>query len=543
MAHSQEDFVGLLDELNTIGIALSAEQNHERLLEYILEASMRITAADGGTLYLKNEDNDLEFAILHNHSLNEHKGGISDDPIDLYPIKLFDRHGQPNLHMVSAAAALSRKTINIADAYASKSYDFSGTRAIDENKGYRSISFLTVPMTDHERELIGVLQLINATDKETGQVVPFGMLQQKLVESLASQAAVSITNKSLIASQKDMFDAFIKLIATAIDKKSPYTAGHCRRVPVITRLLADAASMVDYGPLRGFAMTEAEKYELDVAAWLHDCGKITTPEYVVDKATKLETIFDRLQWVQDRFELAKNNLVIDALLEKVADVEDVDELLQQQPRLRHALVQIDEEIKNVVDSNSGSEVMGEPQKKALSTIAQRVFRTVAGEERPVLQSDELRNLLIARGTLNEQERQIINSHAQATIDMLESLPYPRHLRRVPEYAGGHHERMDGTGYPRQLKGEEMSLPARMLAIADVFEALTAQDRPYKKAMPLSKALSILKGMKDDGHIDPDLFEVFVREKVYARYARMHLPAEQCDEPDERHLLENISGGT
>lgn len=540
MEYSQEYFASLLGELNEIGIALSSEHDHNRLLEYIVEASMRMTAADGGTLYLMNENKALEFSILHNRSLGEYKGGTSGEDIGLEPISLYDQDGKPNEHMVSAAAALSRETVNIADAYTTERYDFSGMRRIDQQKEYRSTSFLTVPMTNHEQEVIGVLQLINALDQETGEVIPFGPLQQKLVESLASQAAVSITNKLLIAAQKDMFDSLIKLIANAIDAKSPYTAGHCRRVPVITRLLADAASGADYGPLRDFTMTEEEKYELDVAAWLHDCGKITTPEFVVDKATKLQTIFDRLQWVQDRFELSKYQLLVEALLAKLDGVGGLAELLSGEPDLLRSMEQLDRDLAHVRRCNTGSETMTAQQKEHLRQIAGHSWRTVSGEQHPVLRPDELDNLLIERGTLNSEEREIINNHVAVTIKMLESLPYPRHLRRVPEYAGGHHEKMDGTGYPRQLKGEQMSVPARMLAIADVFEALTAPDRPYKRAMPLSQALSILRGMKDVGHIDPDLFEIFVREKVYREYAAQHLAEGQCDAIDEQALLDAVN---
>lgn len=540
MEYSQEYLTHLLEELNEIGVALSAEKDHDRLLEYIITTSMRITAADGGTLYLRSEEDTLDFAILYNRSLKEHKGGTSSESIDLYPVRLFDDEGNPNTHMVSAAAALSKQTVNIPDAYTSEDYDFSGTRDIDRKKGYRSVSFLTVPMTDHEQEVIGVLQLINAVDKETGKPAPFSMVQQKLVESLASQAAVSITNQSLIAAQKNMFDAFIKLIASAIDEKSPYTAGHCRRVPVIARLLADASMRIDRGPLRDFTMTEEEKYELDVAAWLHDCGKITTPEYVVDKGTKLETIFDRIRWVEDRFEWLKQNLVVDALLKRTNGIKDLAELLVEDAELREALGKVEQDMGHVRKCNTGGEVMSESHSDRLRAIAKRTLRTVDAKQRPVLSEEELENLLIGRGTLTPREREIINNHVVVTIKMLESLPYPKHLQRVPEYAGGHHERMDGAGYPKRLKGATMSLPARMLAIADVFEALTAGDRPYKKAMSLPEALCILRHMKDSGHIDPDLYDVFIHEKVYLKYAEEYLPEAQRGELDEQALLASTS---
>ena len=533
MKYTERDFTRLLTELNQIGVALSAEQDHDRLLEYIIVTAMQITAADGGTLYLKEEDT-LRFAILYNNSLGEHQGGTSGRELNLYPIRLYDDDGNPNEQTVAACAVLHGKTINIPDAYLSDEFDFSGTRRIDEKRNYRSTSFLTVPMTNHENEVIGVLQLINATDPETGEVIPFQDIEQKMVESLASQAAVSITKQDLMAAQKNLFDAFIQLIANAIDEKSPYTAGHCRRVPVITRMLADAACEIDQGALREFSMTEEEKYELDVAAWLHDCGKITTPEFVVDKATKLETIFDRIQLVDERFSLRKQDCLIQGLLRK-AGIDDIDALLREDPELRERLDRLDEQRELVRQCNVGGESLREGDEDELREIAGQSWSEEGGERR-LLEQDELENLLIGRGTLNMRERQIINNHVSVTIKMLESLPYPKHLRRVPEYAGGHHEKMDGTGYPNGLRGPQMSLPARMLAIADVFEALTASDRPYKKSMSLSTSLDILKRMSEEGHIDPDLYEVFVRGKVYLKYAEKFLSPEQIDDIDESRLL-------
>ncbi|MGH8120665.1 MAG: HD domain-containing phosphohydrolase, partial [Gammaproteobacteria bacterium] len=504
------DLPKLLGELNAIGIALSAEKDHNRLLEMILVRAMEITNADGGTLYTRGEDNKLKFEIMHTKSLNIHRGA-GGDTIPLNPVPLYEGDGSPNRHNVAACAVLDRKTINIPDAYSNTDFDFSGTRKFDRMTGYRSQSFLTVPMTNHENTIIGVLQLINAQVPETKAVIPFSFLAQQLVESLASQAAVTITNKSLIDAQKALFDALIKLVADAIDEKSPYTGGHCRRVPIITNLLAKAACKVDYGPLQGFTMTEEEIYELDVAAWLHDCGKITTPEFVVDKGTKLETIFDKIHMIDMRFEVLKRDAEIAALSRKLAAL-GVTEFTDGE--LHTEITQLDSDREFLRGCNIGSEFISDEAVRRIDQIAGRKWRTPAGMETALLNDEEMVNLKISRGTLNDKERQIINNHVSTTIKILQSLPYPKHLTRVTEYAGGHHEKMDGTGYPNRLKGEQMSIPARMVAIADVFEALTAKDRPYKKAMPLSKALTILGRLKLENHIDPDLFDVFVWEQVY-----------------------------
>ena len=531
MEISKVDFSSLLKELTDIGVALSAEKDHGRLLEMILIKAMEVTNADGGSLYTHTDDKRLKFEIMLTKSLGVHKGGTSEEAVEFYPISLYDQDGKPNDHMVAAWAAISGETVNIEDAYTSEQFDFSGTRKFDEKTGYLSMSFLTVPMTNHENELIGVLQLINAQNEETGDVIPFSSFDQQVVESLSSQAAVTITNRSLIDAQKQLFDALIQLIANAIDEKSPYTAGHCRRVPLLTIMLADAACLMERGPLKDFQMTDVEKYELEVAAWLHDCGKITTPEYVVDKGTKLETIYDRIHLVQARFEILRRDAEIEAIRRLASESPGGDSALDNDAVYQQRLKWIESGREFIARCNIGGETMSEEDIARIEEIATAHWSTASGEEVPLLSDEETQNLKIGRGTLSVREREIINNHVSVTIKMLESLPYPKHLRRVPEYAGGHHEKIDGTGYPNRLKGEEMSLQARMVAIADVFEALTASDRPYKKAMPLSQSLSILGQMKVDGHIDADLFDIFINDQIYLKYAEQHLDKKQIDDVD------------
>jgi HD-GYP domain-containing protein (c-di-GMP phosphodiesterase class II) len=531
MEPDQQDFGRQLRELSAIGIALSAEKDHDRLLEMILTQARTMGHADGGTLYLRTENDTLQFEIMLTESLGISKGGCSGEPIDLPPLPLHDAEGRPNDHAVAAWAALSGETINIGDAYTNDQFDFSGTREFDRMTGYRSQSFLTVPMTNHENEIIGVLQLINAIDPVSGDIRPFSQQEQLLVEALASQAAVSITNKSLIEAQRKLFDALIQLIASAIDEKSPYTAGHCRRVPVLTSMLAEAACRIQHGPLCDFNMTDEEKYELEVAAWLHDCGKITTPEYVVDKSTKLETIFDRIDLVDTRFEVLKRDAEIRALRRLLHGhgIESGEDVLDHDREYRAELQALDDERNLIRSSNIGGETINDTDCERIDRIAARQWLGPDGETSPLLSSEEVQNLKIGRGTLTLREREVINNHVSVTIKMLESLPYPNHLRRVPEYAGGHHEKVDGSGYPNRLTRQQMSIPARILAIADVFEALTASDRPYKKAMPLSQSLRILGQMKLDNHIDPDLFDVFMWDGVYLKYARQFLEPELIDE--------------
>jgi len=512
------EILSRLETLNAIGVALSHERDLATLLERILEAARDFADADGGTLYLV-ENGALRFEVLRNDSLGYFMGGRHGKPIHFPPIPLHREDGSRNDSMVVVHCALSGQTINIADAYAAEGYDFSGTRAFDAKTGYRSQSFLTVPMKDHDGHVIGVLQLINAKAAD-GSIQVFAPAIQQLVESLASQAAIALNNRRLIDQLEDLFEALIKLINTAIDEKSPYTGGHCERVPALTTLLADAVARTQSGPLASFDMSEADRYELKIAGLLHDCGKITTPVHVVDKATKLQTLFDRIELVDTRFEVLKRDAEI-AMLKGQLD----------QAGYEARLAQIDADREAIRQANTGGEFMSDEKIAAIQRIAALAWRGPDGRELPFLSADELENLCIRRGTLNNAEREIINHHITMTIRLLEALPWPKHLVNVPEYAGGHHERMDGKGYPRGLTREQMSVQARVMGIADIFEALTASDRPYKPGKTLSESLTILGRMKLDHHVDPDLFDVFLREKVYLEYAERFLPAEQIDDID------------
>lgn len=531
---SQTSLFERIEQLNDIGIALSAQRDMPRLLERILYGAQRLANAEGGTLYLKTADDHLRFEILRNNRLSVALGGSSGRPIDLDAIPLHDADGAPNNRMVAAHAALQRCTVNIPDAYAAAGYDFSGTLAFDQRMGYRSRSFLTVPMTDHTGAVIGVLQLINAIDPLTAAIAPFSAEDQRLVESLASQAAIALTNQRLIDELRLLLEKFIEVIALAIDEKSPYTGGHCRRVPELAMMLMEAACATREGPLKDFDLDEAARYEMKIAGLLHDCGKITTPVHIVDKATKLEKIFDRIELIDARFEVIRRDAVIALLEQRVAAMERGDQAGAEVLETEHRQFeqQLDDDRDFLRRCNIGGEFMAEPLQQRVRAIASRyTWRSADGAFVPVLSSDEVYQLCIAKGTLTKEERDIINNHIVTTIRMLESLPFPRHLRNVPEIAGGHHERMDGKGYPRGLTRDQMSVQARILGIADIFEALTAADRPYKKAMPLSMALKILGRMKLDAHIDPDLFDLFVRDKVYLRYAQRFLASDQIDHVD------------
>jgi HD-GYP domain-containing protein (c-di-GMP phosphodiesterase class II) len=517
-----------IELLNAIGTALSSERDPVRLMEAILVGAKSLTGADGGTIYLFDEkDDSLRFEILRTDSLGIALGGTSGTEVTLPPVPLHHDDGSPNRESVVAYAVLEDKTVNLADAYRAKGFDFAGTRAFDRTTGYRSMSMLTVPMRNHDQEIIGVLQLLNAKAGDGDTTIPFSAFSQRLAESVASQAAIALTRQELMEDMEGLFESFVRLIADAIDAKSPHTGGHCRRVPEIAMLLADAASESEHASLANFSLNDVQRYELHIAALLHDCGKITTPEWVMDKATKLQTVFDRVHLVETRYALLRQRAEFDRERAVLAGTDPAE----AEQHFQELLTEFAGEIEFLRTANQGSEFMTAEAMARVRSIAARRWVDHTGTERSLLTEDEVDNLCIQRGTLNVREREIIQNHIVATINMLESLPYPKHLRQVPEYAGAHHERCDGKGYPRGLFQSDMSIPARIMGIADVFEALTAADRPYKKPMPMSQALTILGRMAEEGHIDPDLFRVFVRREVWRAYGEANMRSEQFDEVD------------
>ncbi len=528
-----------IKRLNEIGLSLSREDNTNVIFELIMEEARNITHADGRTLYMMSDDEkSMNFEIVRNDSMKTVMGGTSGVEITWPAPPLYDEEGNPNHKNVVSYAAHTGETINVKDAYTEEGFDFSGAKGFDKSTGYRSKSFLTVPLKNHENEIIGVMQLLNSINQENGKVQPFSAEMQEQIESLASQGAVALTNKRLVAELKSLFESFIQLIATAIDKKSPYTGGHCERVPEITMLLADAVEKTTEGKYADFTMTEDERYELYLAGWLHDCGKVATPPHVVDKGMKLETITDRIEVVDTRFEVMKRDAEIAILKKKIelmssdsinGEIDKLDEELESQ------INQLNEDQMFLQKTNRGGEFMEESDQKRVADIGNYKWK-LEGEEINFLDENDVRNLQIPKGTLLPEEREIINDHIVITIDMLEKLPYPKKLRKIPEYAGGHHEKLDGTGYPKGLKDEEMSVQAKMMAIADIYEALTAADRPYKDGKKLSQAMRIMGFMKKDYEIDEDLFEIFVKEGVYQEYAEKYLGKDQLDEVDRDAVL-------
>jgi HD-GYP domain-containing protein (c-di-GMP phosphodiesterase class II) len=553
------------------GILLSRERDRQKLLRHILFGGRELIHCDSATMYLKTEQGTLKFVLR-----------TMDGALPSFELPLIDKAtGKPNDKYVSVHVALHNESVVIDDVYSEQRFDLSGTRRFAEESGYRTVSMLTVPMSPHDGEVIGVLQFMNCLDPETGQIIPFPRGMVRFVEALAAQSAVALENQNLLESQKALMDSMIKLVAGAIDTKSPYTGGHCERVPELANMLAEEAEQVETGPLADFRfLSDEERREFHVGAWLHDCGKVTTPEYVVDKATKLETIYNRIHEVRVRFEV----LLRDAEIECLKAISAGADAAEARRRFDERRARLIDDFAFVAECNMGGEFMAPERVERIKLIARQTWERhfddriglsheelkryegtpvaslpatehlladrphhiiARGEDKALdpkygfkvkipehlYNFGEVYNLCIGRGTLSEEERFKINEHIIQTIVMLDAMPFPKELRRVPEYAGTHHETLVGTGYPRRLTKDELSVPARIMAIADIFEALTASDRPYKKAKTLSEAVKILAAFKKDKHIDPDLFDLFLRSGVYMRYAQRYLKPEQIDSVD------------
>ncbi|MDI9350006.1 MAG: HD domain-containing phosphohydrolase [Candidatus Symbiobacter sp.] len=525
----------VLAKLIELGIALSGEHNRDRLMERILLAAKELTHADGGTLYVLHDPENLGFAILRNDRLGTAMGGTTGKPITFPPLKMYKPDGKQNINNVATAALNLRKVINIPDAYFATDFDFSGTKIFDHNTGYRSKSMLAVPLFDHEGDGIGVVQLINAIDPVTREVVPFNDNIVPMIESLASQAAIALSNDKLMLEQRNLIDALVRMMANAIDRKSAYTGGHCNRVPIIMNMLAHAACDAKNGYFADFALSEDQFYEIQVAGGLHDVGKVVTPVHIMDKGTKLEKICDRIDEIRVRFDL----------MHRDAEIEFWKELAYGKNKdvaasiLAAKKAELDSDLAVIEKCNIGSDHLAKELQEKLKLIKTKTYLR-DGKLCPVITEDEYNNLSIVYGTLNNNDRKVINDHIVVTIEMLQSLPLPRNLKNVVEIAGAHHEKMDGTGYPKGLRGEEMSDLARMMCLADVFEALTASDRPYKAPKTMSESLGILVNMVKEHHIDGEIYRLFLESGIWRDYGAKYLRPEQCDVADISGYLQQIT---
>lgn len=548
------------------GVMMATERDRQKLLSHILQEGRTLLHCDGATMYLLTEANTLLFCLR-----------TKDDLLPSAEIALYDEKGQPNEHFVSSYVALHKQSVLIDDVATEQRFDLSGTLRFEQQTHYRIVSLLTVPMVCVSGDVVGVLQFMNALEPRSSAIIAFEPDTVPLVEALAAQAAVALENQQLLESQAALMDNLMQMIATAIDAKSPYTGRHCSRVPELAIMLAQQAHEAG-GALADFHFDTPEQWhEFKMGAWLHDCGKVTTPEYVIDKATKLETINNRMHEIRTRFEVLLRDSLIESLRARLHGQ------TAEQAEAAHArrCAQLADDFAFVAQCNVGAVALSADDVARLQQLAgvtwQRHFddrlgmssaelhrcaddpvrelpaleRLLDDKPRHIFERDahetidpaygfkmdvpaklynhgELYNLSIVRGTLTAEERYKINEHMLSTIMMLEHMNFPKSLRRVPEYAGTHHETLTGTGYPRRLSAKDLSIPARIMAIADIFEALTAPDRPYKKPNTVLEAVQVLRELATCGQIDGDLFELFLRSGVYLTYAEKFLNAAQLD---------------
>jgi HD-GYP domain-containing protein (c-di-GMP phosphodiesterase class II)/phosphoribosyl 1,2-cyclic phosphodiesterase len=521
-----------INQLIDIGHSLTSEKNFHKLMEKILLTAKQISNADGGTLYLMSDDDtSLKFTVVQTDSLNIKMGGTEGE-ITWQDVQLYKEDGTQNHEQVAALCGITGKLININDVYDAKNFDFKGTKKFDVGTGYRTKSMLVIPMINHENRVIGVLQLLNKMNHNK-EIIPFTKEDEKLILSISSQAAVSISNNRLISELEKLLMDFIKSIADAINEKSKYTGGHINRVAELSVLIANAINTEKKGKFKNINLNNDDLKQLDIAAWMHDIGKITTPEYIIDKATKLETIYDRIDFVISKFEILKRDKEIIYLKALACAKQEEKEKLKY--NFEQEIAKINDDIKFIQTTNKGGEFMEDEKIHRLEKLAS-IPIVINKEQTTLLTKNELYNLSIKKGTLTNEERNIINHHVNMSYSMLNKLSFPQKLKRVPIIASSHHKTIytdeNGThgGYGhKDIMDEPMSLEDRILAIADIFEAITASDRPYKDPNTLNQSLNILACMAKENHLDYDLVKYFIDNKIYEEYAKNNLHPSQLDE--------------
>ena len=501
------------EEIMKINLAFTSQHDKKKLLEEILTLTRKLTNADAGTLYIKSKDEkNLDFKVVQNSTLKIKLNDIKDsDNWPSLPIYLDD--GTENNKMVAVVCANEKRIINILDVYKTRKYKFDGTKKFDNTTKYRSKSMLVIPLINHENDVIGVLQLINKM--KNNEIITFDKFDEKVISSLSSQAAMALTNMQLLDSLEEFLNAFVSTIAKAIDAKSPYTKDHILKVEKVALLIANAINS-DETIYKDIKYSENDYKQIALAAWMHDIGKISMPDYVLDKATKLEKIYDRIDLIEQRFELIKKDKEIEYLKKQISQ-EEFDKSIEE-------LTNYTTFIKRI---NLGGEFMDDKDLLKLEKISKLTYKK-DNIKTPLISSDEYYNLSIRKGTLTKEEIDIIKNHAQLSLDMISGLPFPKKYKDVLNIACNHHEKLNGTGHPRGLSKENITLEDRIMILSDIFEALTSSSRPYKKAMKLSTVKNILQNMYEKDELDKDLTEFFFNHDVFKQYSNEALNPEQLD---------------
>ena len=520
-----------IHSLTRIGESLSSETELDKIFDMILDEGISFTRADAATIYTVNQDaTKLQFEIVYNATLNLRKGGTR-EPVNWKSIDLYDENGNPVDNKIVTNVYHHKHSLCFVDVYKAEGYDVSGTIKTDRENNYRCKSMLTIPLKNHEDTVLGVIQFINAMDEE-GNIISFTDEHKAMLSSLASQAAIALSNKKLIENLEELLNQFIRSIAGAIERKSKYSSNHITRVALLTEMIANKINDMGEKYFPGRKFSENELKELSMAGWMHDVGKIVTPEAIMDKSTKLETIYDRIELVKLRLE--KLELLLTWLQTKLNENEFADFIHQH----------IDSELEPkdfpnyftnitnfLINVNVGKEFVDKADLEKIEKLGKIDFE-YEGKHYFIFTEDEKKNMLISgRGTFTPEEMKIMQDHVAITWEMLSKLSFPKKYENVAFYAATHHEALNGKGYPNGYKAENLPLQSRILAVADIFEALTAADRPYKPAKTLSESLTIMGFMVKDGHLDKDLVDFFLDSGLYKEYAERFMKKDYIDDVD------------
>jgi HD-GYP domain-containing protein (c-di-GMP phosphodiesterase class II) len=534
----------------------STVQSYNETINDTMEFAASIADADVALLFQVSSDNFLNLTYGHINSLSA--SVLTSSNLQFFPPVSLRSHKGNNLYRPEESCAVNHEIINTSNLFGELNLDTSFLREFDRQNDYTTVSALIFPIFNSSQNLIAVAQFMNARNI-SGRIINFSLEEQEKIIAVCQIIAATLDKKMLKESYTQLLEGFIDVLAKAIDTKSPYTGQHCQKVPIITRLLASAAVSQTSGPFKNFEMSDDDWYALHVASWLHDCGKIITPEHLIDKAVKLETVYNRIHEIRTRFEVLRRDAHIEYLQKRLQNADTKENL---QAEFVERVKQLTDDFEFIAQCNAGDTTLEQDDLDRIDKIAKytytRYFNRMSGlsrhekklikkpepytqpeiehilQDRPeqvgeIDNQGELVNIKILKGTINDNERHQINNHIVATINMLKSLPFPPNLSKIVDYAGAHHERVDGKGYPYGLKGDQIPIPAKIMAVADVYEALSAKDRPYKDPKKLSEILHIMQKMKNSGHLDPDVYELFIQSGVYMDYAKEYLDKDQIDE--------------
>ncbi len=490
MNHYTAEVLDSIHDLLKIGIALTSESDNDRLFEMILTEARKVTHADAGTLYLCDEEY-LYFKIIQNNRLNIYQGG-GGEVIDLPPVPMTESN-------VASYVAIHGEVVNIEDVYNSDRFDFTGPKKYDEITGYLTRSLLVIPLKKRDGEIIGVLQLINALD-ELGKITSFPKHIELVAESLASQAGIALSNMQYIEEIDLLFNSFVEVMTTTIDARSPYNVNHTRSVVQLSEGLAKYLNQLHVEGRFAEYFEDQRLHQLVIAAWLHDIGKIAVPSRVMDKPTRLGRKYEA---VKARFDLIH-------ALQRITHLEEGTEASVRAVEI----ADLDMAWELISYCNDPAHFVDDERCNQLTEISKLQYQDLQGEWQSYLTADELECLTIPRGTLTLSERKIMENHVVMTKVMLDKMHFNKKLQQVPLWAAAHHELLDGSGYPEGVAADQIPLEVRIMTIADIFDALTATDRPYKKPMPVDRALTILYSMAEEGKLDKELVTHFSESKVW-----------------------------